>query len=212
MDDNSVSLNKVVSDLVKYKAGIEKKEKHIYLLSYVFSFSFLINIIQYALTPEADYYAQRKNLFTEKMVPFHEPYVTNNGIVKFATRVVTDTLTMDFYNIEMNFDGVSKYYNQAALKDLVESMDNKGITGIIKNKKLSVSASLSGLPLVVNEGIISGVYSWLVEIPMIMSYESSKGTLPGKEILAKVLMQSTDTQINPYGVIVRKIDISNFKL
>ena len=66
-------------------------------------------------------------------------------------------------------------------------------------KQLIVSSVVSGPPVIANEGDLKGRYLWRVQIPFLVTYESSEG-VSYNHYTVIVTIAKVSTSINPTGI------------
>ena len=56
------------------------------------------------------------------------------------------------------------------------ALRDSGWAADLVEKKLSVTAVLKGTPIVIRHGVLNGAYSWVINFPLLVSYESASET------------------------------------
>jgi hypothetical protein len=195
-----------------YRNTLESKEKANRFLVMV-SGAELIIIILLVLALIASFFTQPKDkvlAMTPDLKVFElttKDVVSNNdsAIRGFATKVVRDTLSLDFKRWKEQLSDVKKFYNPNAFKKMVASLKASGNLQSIVERKLVSSVTIDGAPIIKNEGVLRGKKAWNIEVPFILTYEGSSSEANVQYLNAKVLLMEEDLSDHKEGVAVHKI-------
>jgi hypothetical protein len=195
-----------------YRNTLESKEKANRFLVMV-SGAELIIIILLVLALIASFFTRPKDkvlAMTPDLKVFElttKDVVSNNdsAIRGFATKVVRDTLSLDFKRWKEQLSDVKKFYNPNAFKKMVASLKASGNLQSIVERKLVSSVTIDGAPIIKNEGVLRGKKAWNIEVPFILTYEGSSSEANVQYLNAKVLLMEEDLSDHKEGVAVHKI-------
>lgn len=114
------------------------------------------------------------------------PTKSVEDMAQWAAMVVTRSMTINFYQYRVQYKNLMQFYTDSGWKGFSSAMDDLA-TEIIK-KKLSVTAVLTGVPLLVREGLLpDGAYAWKFQMPILVSYESPSETVTQKQVVSVVV-------------------------
>jgi intracellular multiplication protein IcmL len=164
-------------------------------------------IIFYLISKEKEtrYFAVSSDLRLIEMQALTEPYVSSQALLNWTSEVVSKTLSLDFLYWKKKLMEVRGSYEPDGFRTLVNSLENGGHLEKIRLERLSLSAVPSDAPVIVSQGIRGGKMTWKVEMPMIISYQSSAGIAATQHILAEVWVERVSSSVNPEGIVIRQL-------
>ncbi len=175
------------------------------ILSIVLAGSLSFNAAQLFLKTPPVYFAATSDLRILPMTPLDQPALTKSGVVDWASGVVRDTLTLNFLDFRTQLSAVKDNYFDEAYSGLLKSLEESSILPVIKNKRLNLKTTIPESPVITASGVLNGKFSYKIEFPAILSYESSNGVENTQHIIAKVLVQRVSATVNPKSVQIRQL-------
>lgn len=166
---------------------------------------FLGNAYQYKERPEPKYFASTPDLRLAPMTPLNEPVMSQGALLNWASNTVADTLAIDFRNYKKQLTDVRERYTPKAFRQLMSSMKASGNLKMIVTKHLSATAITTQAPIITRSGILKGTYTWLIEFPMVLSYEDSNGVTNKQDLLIKMRVVRCKTSVYPEGIQVAQL-------
>lgn len=163
------------------------------------------NAVQMLSRPDPLYYAATNDMRVVPLKPMSEPVFSDAGLLNWTSSVVTQTLTLDFLNFRKQLTDLQQYYTKEAFVELLKSLDGSGNLDRIRQRRLTTQAVLDRAPVIVASGMMQGALSWKIEVPVVVSYESTRGVETTQRMVAEVLVQRADTRKVPQGVQVRQL-------
>jgi intracellular multiplication protein IcmL len=155
------------------------------------------------------YFAATPDLRLVEMVSTDVPLISQAGLLNWSTEVVSSTLTLDFLNWRKQLMSVKKHYFKDTFNGLVANLKSSDILTLIESQRLNLKSIVQQSPVVINEGMLSGTYSWNIQFPILLSYESSKGVQNTQNLIVQILVQRTSTIDHPQGVKIKRIVLKN---
>lgn len=204
-DDQQNYMKGVIVSLGWYKKQYFRMVFAFGLASLVSIMSLSGNLAQYIMKPNPKYFAQTPDLRITELVALDQPYITQEGLVNWMAETVSRTLSLDFLHYRDTLMAVKDNYTDNSFNELIASLKSNGTIEMIKEKRLSASVSVEKAPVITNSGVISGVMSWKLEFPLVVTYESSSGTNNAQHLVATVIVQRADTLTNPKGVVIKQL-------
>lgn len=154
---------------------------------------------------EPRYYAVTPDLRIQEVVSLSEPYIPNAGLTNWVAQTVASTLNLNFRNWRDQLGQLRAAYDPTAFESLIVAMKNNGILNIIEEKRLVCSAVIQDAPVIHASGMQQGVYMWRLRMPVLLSYESSRGVEFRQNLTADILVQRVSTLKKPLGIDIRQI-------
>lgn len=164
-----------------------------------------LNIFQFASRPLPVYFAVTPDMKLTKMVSLAQPYITDNTLKGWLVRAVNDTMAIDFRNYERVLLDAKKFFTKDAHTSLINSMQSSNIIKVVTERRLICTPIISKAPIVLEQGVLRGVYMWKLEMELDLSYEGSKGVELTQHLVAEIIVQRTSTLENEQGINIRQI-------
>lgn len=165
----------------------------------------LVVVLLILMRPEPKYFSVTNDFRVIELSPLNQPYISNAGLLNWSSEVITRTFSLDFLHFRRQLGDVRKHYAPDAFKQLIAALKSSGIIDMIKGQRLSVSVVIEKAPVITATGVLQGVMSWKIEIPIVASYESSKGVETTQHLNASMLVQRGDLREHPEGVLVKQV-------
>jgi len=155
--------------------------------------------------PTPRYFAATPDLRLAPLVPLDKPVLTQQGLVNWVAETITNAVSLDFLEWREKLNRSREHFEAEAFKSFVASLKSSGVLEMIKDKRLSVSASITRAPVIIASGLVGGKATWKVEFPLVVSYESSQGVESTQNLMATVLVCRASTVTSPRGVVIQQI-------
>lgn len=167
----------------------------------ILAFIILLGAIFYILSnpPQPRYFATYADGKLVPLIPLNQPNVSQSALQQWANTAVIAVNTYDFFNYRDQLQKASDYFTtdgwQAYLDELKAS---RNLNAVIE-KKLVVSAVATRAPTILRQGIIDGAYSWVVQIPVLVTYQSAS-QYSQQSLIVTLMIKRISTLTNPNGI------------
>ncbi|WCB48154.1 DotI/IcmL/TraM family protein (plasmid) [Nitratidesulfovibrio vulgaris] len=152
--------------------------------------------------PAVRYFAVTPDLRLQPLIPLTEPTITDAGIRSWAAEVATATLSLGFVRYRDQLSSVREHYTSESFGQLVQSLESSGNLQFIIDKRLNASAIPLSPPVIVNSGILQGTYTWQIEIPVRIAYESSHGNVSMQNNTVVMRVIRVPSTKHPRGIAI----------
>ncbi len=152
------------------------------------------------------YYATTTTGVIVPLHPLSEPVVTQSYLLQWASLSAQMSYNLSFSNSDAQIQALSPYFTPDGFNKYKAALHSSGLLDSVINKKLIMSAVVSGDPVIVREFIESGRHNWVVQLPMLVTFQSASDT---RYIHAVVTMR---IQRVPVLSAENGIQISNFQV
>lgn len=156
------------------------------------------------LRPKQTFYVDYGSHEAE-VFPLNEPNVTPTSLLKWVTQAVTSAYTIDFYHYQDTMDNLKQYFTYDGYINYVNSVNASGSLKKIIADKLVVGAVAIDTAVILQEGMMNGVYSWKVQLPLLLTYQGASTTNTKKTIVVNVLITRVPTNLAPKGIGIAQI-------
>lgn len=151
------------------------------------------------------FFVDMPNGESTEVFPLTEPNVTPSSLTKWVTQGVTNAYTLDFYQYQDSIDSLKEYFTKGGYKTFLDSLQESGSLNKIIKDKLVVSAVAINSAIILQEGIMDGVYTWKIQLPLLLNYQGASTTSTQKTIAVNVLVTRVPTSEAPKGIGIAQI-------
>lgn len=108
-----------------------------------------------------------------ELQPLSAPMVKTRKVLSFATEAVGAVNSFDFVNYRAQLTEAGEYFQPDAWEKFREAMHSSGTIRLVEDRRYVVSSQPTGAPILLEEGLMNGVYSWRVKFPFTVTYQSA---------------------------------------
>ncbi|GFE66970.1 type IVB secretion system apparatus protein IcmL/DotI [Litoreibacter roseus] len=154
--------------------------------------------------PEPRYFATSTDGQILPLVPLDRPHQTAAEVSNFAVRAVTTSLTYDFANYRSDFNNALQFFTKpAGWNQFVDAVQESQMLDLVQRRRLNTTA-VANNAVIVREGVNSrGVYEWIVQIPLRVTYQSAS-EVTGQNFLITVNIERLQTYESPYAMAISR--------
>jgi intracellular multiplication protein IcmL len=149
--------------------------------------------------PTPAYFATTSSGEIMKLEPLSRPNMSTNNLLQWATQAATSAYTYNFVNYKEALNAVRGNFTAVGYQNFIQALtDANNLTTVI-DKKLIVSAVPTNTPVIIKEGIAGSNYAWLIQLPLLISYQSANES-SRQEITVTMLITRLSTLDSPDGI------------
>jgi hypothetical protein len=156
------------------------------------------------LRPKQTYYVDGPDKSME-VFPLTEPNVTSASLVNWITQAITSAYTIDFYHYQDTINGLKQYFTVDGYQNFLNALNSSGSLNKIINEKLIVSAVAINSAVILSEGMMNNVYTWKIQLPLLLTYQGASPTSTQKTVAVSVLVTRVPTNQAPKGIGIAQI-------
>lgn len=138
------------------------------IVGLIFSMLFVIKIHQ----PENRYFATTEDGRLIPMIPLSQPNLSRPALLSWVTQAATEVMTFGFNDFRRRLQEASRHFTGPGWQSFTKALQEAKTIDIIKENTQVITATPRGAPVLESEGIVNGQYQWIVQIPMLITYES----------------------------------------
>ena len=157
------------------------------------------------LRPKQTYYIDPPSGSKVEVFPLTEPNVTPSSLTKWITQAVTSAYTLDFYDYQDTINSLKEFFTIAGYQNFINALNASGSLNKIIKDKLIVSAVATDTAVILQEGVMNNVYSWKIQIPLLLNYQGASTTSTQKSIAVSVLVTRVPTDVAPKGIGIAQL-------
>jgi intracellular multiplication protein IcmL len=178
------------------------------LATFIIVMLLLVGVILYQVfhRPPPQFTAANADGQTMGLTSYNEPNLLPKVLLTWASKAAVAAYTFDFANYN-NETALARPYFTPTGWQAYQAGVGPVIQRVVK-AKLFVNGVVSAPPVISNQGVLPGHgYSWRVQIPMLVSYQSAEETKTEKYIVSMTIVK-VPTNINPKGIGIEQFEMS----
>jgi len=160
------------------------------------------------LTPTRPLYFASENGRVIPMVPLNEPMLRDSDILAFAVSAAMESYSFNYSNYQTAFQNASQNFTPEGWASFAQSLEQSRNLEAVINRKLIVTAAATQGATILERNVdpVSGRYYWIVQFPIVVTYESLSERKP-QTGTAEVTVVRRDTAEHERGIGVASLRI-----
>ncbi len=182
-----------------YRDG-QRKIIVVLLLSMLVNVS-LIFMLVYILTnpPKPSYFATSINGRITPLYPLDAPNQSDSSVLQWANQAAIAAFTYNFVNYRSELQASSGFFTAEGWDQFLQALKDSNNLEAVKVKKLIVTAVATSAPVILQKGILNGVYAWRVQMPVLVTYQSASEFSQQNNVVT-MLITRVSTLNSPRGI------------
>lgn len=128
--------------------------------------------------PAPRYFAVSPDGKLTPLIPMTEPNLSNAALLQWATQAVVSAFSYNYVNYREALQGLRDNFTEKGWANFSAALNDSNNLSAVINKKLIVSAVPTGVPVIIEQGLKNGIYTWRVQIPLLVTYQSASELIP----------------------------------
>ncbi|MDI9817883.1 MULTISPECIES: type IVB secretion system apparatus protein IcmL/DotI [unclassified Legionella] len=161
----------------------------------------LASLLAYLLThpPAPKYFATSINGRITPLFPLNEPNQSDSAILQWANQAAIAAFTYNFVNYRQELQASSGFFTSEGWSQFLNALQQSNNLDAVRAKKLIVSAVATRAPIILQKGILNGRYSWRVQMPILVTYQSASEFSQQNNVVT-MLITRVSTLNSPRGI------------
>lgn len=155
--------------------------------------------IIYVHQPENRYFATTEDGRLIPMVPLTQPNLSTPALLSWVAQAASETMSFSFSNYRRNLQESSRHFTRTGWESFSTALQQARIIESIEANTQEISAVPRGAPILKSEGVVAGQYQWVVQLPMILTYQSGSKVRSDSWIITIVVVRVPRLE-SPNGV------------
>lgn len=149
--------------------------------------------------PAPQYFATTINGRITPLIPLDQPNMPPSTLLQWANSAAIAAYTYNFVNYRQELQSASEFFTPDGWREFVTALESSNNLNSVREKKLVVSAVATGAPVILDQKAINGVYTWIVQMPILVTYQSASATAR-QTIMVKMTVERISTLNSARGV------------
>lgn len=144
----------------------------------------------------------------QEEIPVHQPYLSITDLVQWVSNVMPKVFTYDFISYNDQLTHAQYYFTPNGWKTFSNYLKSYADYTNVQKYRQFISAVPKGVPILLNQGLLSGRYAWWVQIPIQITYDGFTAA-PSRTLTFQVLVVRVSTLNNLSGVGIENIILAS---
>jgi intracellular multiplication protein IcmL len=170
----------------------------------VLALSLLLVLCAPAVMAEDGAVAQENPVAATPEVPLDQPHLDTPALLSWVAIAASETMTFTYLDHEKKMEENSKYYTKTGWESFTTALKKSYILDSVVASKQTVTAQPRSAPILIQKGVVfEGRYRWIVTIPLLVKYESTKESRVD-QLQLQLVVERVPSLENPAGVGIAK--------
>jgi intracellular multiplication protein IcmL len=122
--------------------------------------------------PVVQYFGVNEKGSLIPLTPLNQPILTNAAVLSWTTSAASEIMTFGFQDYRRRFQESSRHFTRNGWQNYMDAVVKSGLIDAVQTRKQVLSAVPSAAPVIVRNGLVNGVYTWDIQLPMVITTES----------------------------------------
>ena len=165
------------------------------ILGLIGAMMFVIHIHQ----PENRYFATTEDGRLIPMVPLNEPNLSTPALMSWVAQAATEVMTFGFNDYRRRLQESSRHFTRVGWESFTKALQASRIIEMVDASQQVLTAAPRGAPVLESEGIVGGRYQWVVQLPMVLTYQAGSQRRSDRLLITIVVVRVSRLE-SPNGV------------
>lgn len=121
-------------------------------------------------TPDENTGEEVKLKQPEDSIPLDKPHRADADIAAWVTTTTAEVMMFEGDDYHKDLEETKKYFDASGREQYEAFLNTTKMMKVLESGRYQIRAYVSDAPLLLNEGVVSGRYRWLYEVPIMVSY------------------------------------------
>ncbi len=191
-------------EVIKHRNEFQKDAHHRVLialllsviLNFILGFAF-VYLVEHPPAPQ--YFATTINGRITPLIPLDQPNMPPSTLLQWANSAAIAAYTYNFVNYRQELQSASEFFTPDGWNQFINALNSSNNLKSVIDKKLVVSAVATGAPIILDQGVLNGTYTWTIQMPMLVTYQSAS-QVARQNVIVKMVVQRISTLNSARGI------------
>ena len=164
-------------------------------------------IYYYSSKPWPVVFAVEPGWQVQPPVSITKPFVSKADLLQWVSEVVPGLFTVDFLNYDQQVARRAKNFTANGCHVYQNQLKNFAAKDTLRDNHSFVNAKATDVPAIVNKGMLSGRYAWIITLPLLIDYFNLK-TKETKKVTFQFTVVRVPTDVNLVGLAINDIIVA----
>ena len=138
-----------------------------------------------------------------RMLPLDEPNMNDAALISWAARAASDVMTFGFHDYQRRLQESSSYFTRRGWQTFSEALEKARLMETVEKAQQVVTAVPQKAPTIVQQGLTNGIYRWVVQVPLVVTYQSGAAQ-QSDNLNVQLVIVRVSTLDSPSGVGIQQ--------
>ena len=149
--------------------------------------------------PENRYFATTEDGRLVPMIALSEPNMSAPALMSWVAQSATEVMTFGFNDYRRRLQESSRNFTRRGWESFTQALQRSRIIEMVEANQQVVTAVPQGAPILESQGLVAGRYQWIIQIPMVLSYQAGSATR-SDSLLVTVVVVRVPRLESPNGI------------
>jgi len=178
----------------------------VHRLFIIFVLSFMLNVIGiyyiyyvYTHPPKPVYFPTSSTGRITPLIPLDKPNLEDQEIKQWANLAIIAAWSYNYVNYRSELEAASEFFTSDGWNTFIGALKSSNNLQAIIDNKFVVSAMATEAPVIEEKGVVNGLYSWRLTMPIMVTYQSS-ALYSQSALNINILISRQSTLNTPKGI------------
>jgi len=149
--------------------------------------------------PENRYFATTEDGRLVPMIALSEPNMSAPALMSWVAQSSTEVMTFGFNDYRRRLQESSRNFTRRGWESFTQALQKSRIIEMVEANQQVVTAVPQGAPILESQGLVAGRYQWIIQIPMVLSYQAGSASR-SDSLLVTVVVVRVPRLESPNGI------------
>jgi intracellular multiplication protein IcmL len=186
------------------------RERHYLLIRVILGLLAALVVMSAALLfmatrpPQNHYFATDRDGRIMPLVPIDRPISSQTDLTNWVANSVAAAYTFDFANWRNELGAAQSNFTRAGWKGFQAALKDSGLLQTVMDSKYVTTAVPKSAPVLLDSGIIEGRYAWKLQMPLLVTFQSSEKTVSQDLMVNVIVVRQPETE-QPRGLGIAQL-------
>lgn len=183
-----------------YRDGFRNLIK-IAILQGVVIIGLILTLIVYMnnAVPHDRYFATTADGRIMQLRPLDQPNLDTPALLSWLATAVSETMTFSYVNYQRELQNASKNFTKTGWETFTAALQKSHILDSVRENQQIVTAQPRSAPVLMQSGVLNGRFRWVLQMPLIVKYQSGKESRTD-HLKLRLVVERVPSLENPNGV------------
>ncbi len=146
---------------------------------------FVIHVHQ----PEDRYFATTEDGRLVPLVPLNQPNLSTPALTSWVAQASTEVMTFGFNDYRRRLQESSRNFTRRGWESFTKALQQTRIVETVDANQQVITAVPRGAPIIQSEGVVNGRYQWVVQLPLLLTFEAGASSQTHTYIVSVVVVR-----------------------
>lgn len=149
--------------------------------------------------PQSEYFATSIYSRLTPLTALDRPNQSDSSVLLWSTQAAISAYTLNFGNYQSQLALVNRFFTRNGWSNFITALNRAQVLQQITAEKLEVTTVATKAPVILDKGVLNGLYSWRIQLPILVNFQGS-GDRVQRRFLVTMLVTRVPTKHSARGI------------